>query len=76
MICPSLPNKLTTMGARLVLHAPEEETPFPWAVWDADEEGGDILGCGFTAEEAIRDACDQVTKWEVSDALQAGQGAL
>lgn len=70
---PVLPLKLRQMGAELICHPPEDGTPVPWAVYDSADEGGDIIGCGWTAEDAIREACDTVTAWDVGDALEAGR---
>ncbi len=70
---PVLPLKLRQMGAELICHPPEDDTPFPWAVYDSADEGGDIIGCGYTADEAIADACGQVTIWDVNAALEAGR---
>ncbi len=69
---PMLPAKLIQMGAELICHPPEDGTPLPWAIYDSADAGGDIIGAGWTAEEAIADACDQVTSWDVGESLQAG----
>ena len=69
---PLLPLKLRQMGAELICHPPEDMTPLPWAVYDSADDGGDILGAGWTADEAIAEACDQVAEWDVNESLQAG----
>ncbi len=69
---PLLPRKLRQMGAELICHPAEDGTPLPWAVYDSADAGGDIIGCGYTADEAIADACEQLTAWDVGESLWAG----
>ena len=47
-------------GAELVYYPPEDDTPLPYAVHFKD----DIIGAGYTAEEALAEARAQVAEWE------------
>ncbi len=70
---PILPVTLLKLGAELICHPPEDGTPVPWAVYDSADAGGDILGCGDTADEAIRDALNTVADWDIYRSIVAGR---